>query len=171
MALSEGLSELDWILALWAETLNAHFSIKDFSDGVYQQHASVHLGQNISSDIQTTLNNVTCVTDCKSVYDVINKDTVPHDKRTAIELHIIKDVMRLRNHCLRWIDTKYMLVDCLTKNKHDAHFLRQCLAAGTYGITSEAEGLAIRIKTGRNRTANKATDLAIQSVLFARYRK
>eukprot|EP00933_Yihiella_yeosuensis_P070662 TRINITY_DN78803_c0_g1_i1.p1 TRINITY_DN78803_c0_g1~~TRINITY_DN78803_c0_g1_i1.p1 ORF type:complete len:208 (+),score=14.37 TRINITY_DN78803_c0_g1_i1:87-626(+) len=155
MSLSEGLEQLEWVQALWAESHDPKLNLRDFMEGHAVDGNMVILGNHMHDDVKKTLRDTVCVTDCKSFFDVFNKNSVPQDKRTAIELTTIKQCLRRRNHSLRWVDTRYMLADSPTKAKHDSNFLRETLTQGTCGIHEEAQGLRLRAEAGKNRTGRK----------------
>ena len=56
-----------------------------------------------------------------------------------------------------------MLVDPLTKQKHDGAFLRHVLENSVYRLVDEAEGLTQRIADGRNRTAQAPAKTKIKT--------
>ena len=59
------------------------------------------------------------VTDCKSLYDAIDKEgAAPAStyKRLAIELAIVKAKAVSGETDVRWIDARYQIADCLTKH-------------------------------------------------------
>ena len=73
------------------------------------------------------------VTDSKSLYDCMSKlvctYTQCEDKRTAIDVAILKDdLVRSAGH-VRWVEGKNMLSDCLTKEMC-SHFLRSVVQSG-----------------------------------------
>ena len=86
------------------------------------------------------------LTDCKSVYDSLNQlwTSSTADKRTAIDLAIIREGLSRDASCVRWIDTKYQLVDSLTKRGCSGEFLRTSLDQGLYQIVDEARALDSR---------------------------
>ena len=92
------------------------------------------------------------LTDCKSVYDSLNQiwTSSSADKRTAIDLAIIREGLSRDSSCVRWIDTKYQLVDSLTKKGCSGEFLRHSLDVGCYQIVDEALALDVR-NVGRSR--------------------
>ena len=70
------------------------------------------------------------IVDCKSLYDLIQKTTVPQcqEYRTTLEALIIKD--RLRNGIvIKWVHSAAQLADCLTKTM-DCTPLRRFLHEG-----------------------------------------
>ena len=80
------------------------------------------------------------VTDSKSLYDCMSKlvctYTQCEDKRTAIDVAILKDdLVRSAGH-VRWVEGKNMLSDCLTK-KMCSHFLRSVVQSGHWALSEE----------------------------------
>ena len=76
-------------------------------------------------------------TDCKSVYDLSTKTSTPAcaESRTTLECLLIRE--RLQENCrLRWVNSKAMLADCLTKSM-DGQVLRQALMVGKYSLFGE----------------------------------
>ena len=88
--------------------------------------------------------HATVATDCKSVYDLSTKTSTPScsEYRTTLECLLIRE--RLRENCgLRWVNSKAMLADCLTKSM-DGDALRQALMVGQYALFDEHEVLKER---------------------------
>ena len=84
------------------------------------------------------------VTDCKSVYDLATKTSVPvcTEYRTPLECLLIRERLR-ENVAMRWISTQAMLADSLTKSM-DSGMLRECLKSGRYTLFDEGESLRQR---------------------------
>ncbi|OLQ01053.1 hypothetical protein AK812_SmicGene16199 [Symbiodinium microadriaticum] len=82
--------------------------------------------------------------DSKSLYDAANKlsSTTAYisDKRTAIDLAVIKNDVQQTAGTIRWIDTRAMIADQLTKN-HPGHYLRHVLTTGSWSIVEEGTAL------------------------------
>ncbi|CAL1155944.1 unnamed protein product, partial [Cladocopium goreaui] len=88
--------------------------------------------------------HATVATDCKSVYDLSTKTSTPScsEYRTTLECLLIRE--RLRENCgLRWVNSRAMLADCLTKSM-DGDALRQALMIGQYALFDEHEVLKER---------------------------
>ena len=84
------------------------------------------------------------VTDCKSAYDIATKTAVPScsELRTQLECLLLRE--RLLENCqMRWVHSKAMHADCLTKTM-DSSELRRCLANGRYSLYDEEKVLAER---------------------------
>ena len=85
------------------------------------------------------------VTDCKSAFDIATKTAVPSctELRTQLECLLLRE--RLQENCqMRWVHSKAMLADCLTKTM-DSSELRRCLASGQYALFDEGRVLADRL--------------------------
>ena len=148
-SLSEGLAELEWVQALWAEAHRAEIDLRAFIEG-YMPLPAVIQQRGDERDFRRIVECI-CTTDCKSVYDVLTKESSSADKRTAVELQSVKESLRIYLHHIRCTDTKWMLVDPLTKRKHDGTFLREVLGVGRYSIVEESAGLEAKKQQGRNR--------------------
>jgi len=163
MALNEGLGELEWIEGMWAEAHVAGIRLEDFRDGHHSREGVIYQRKDGDADFQKYLSEImehlgglsegVAITDCKSVYDVLSKNSISNDKRTAVELQVIKEHLRRRGHQIRWVDTQKMLVDSFTKQGHDASVLKEILKCGTYSIKAESEELEHRKRCGRSRRA------------------
>ena len=85
------------------------------------------------------------VTDCKSAFDIATKTAIPScsELRTQLECLLLRE--RLQENCqMRWVHSKAMLADCLTKMM-DGSELRKCLASGYYALFDEGKILAERL--------------------------
>ena len=80
------------------------------------------------------------------------------DKRTAIDLAIIREYLRRHNGCIRWIDGTVQLADSLTKYMA-ADFLRSVLSRGSYQLRAEYDTLNLRqqARAGKTKTKSKST--------------
>ena len=85
-------------------------------------------------------------TDCKSLYDHLispSSPTAVEDRRTSIDIVIIRESIRRLKAFMRWLPTNRMLADALTKDKLDpVDLLRACMRSGTYQISPEEHVLA-----------------------------
>ena len=80
------------------------------------------------------------VTDSKSLYDTITKlrNTASHieDKRTAIDVTILKNDIQRTQGQVRWVEGCRMLADSLTK-KMSSVYLRSVLTSGTWSLSEK----------------------------------
>ena len=82
------------------------------------------------------------VTDCKSLYDHLISPSAPtaiEDRRTSIDVVIIRESVRAMNAHVRWVPTSHMLADALTKDNGDpTDALRGCIRQSVYQISPES---------------------------------
>ena len=84
----------------------------------------------------------TAVIDNKPVYDHAHGDgVVVKDKRLAIEMILVKKDLMEKSVSLRWVDTKQMLCDAMTKVGIEADLLRSMIKNAEYIVKEEAEVL------------------------------
>ena len=87
------------------------------------------------------------LTDCKSVYDSLQQlwtSSSKSDKRTSIDLALIRENLSRDCSKICWVDTRVQLADSMTKNSASSNFLRQTLSLGRYQIVSEGMALEQR---------------------------
>jgi hypothetical protein len=133
IALGSTLDRLSWIRVFWEWMKNPAVDWSNPSDILREAPRSV------------------VATDCKSVYDLSTKTSTPacSESRTTLECLLIRE--RLQENCrLRWVNSKAMLADCLTKSM-DGQVLRQALLVGRYTLFDE--------KTVLQQRANKRAQL------------
>ena len=85
-------------------------------------------------------------TDCKSLYDHLispSSPTAVDDRRTSIDIVIIRVSIKLLSAQIRWLPTNRMIADGLTKDKMEpSDLLRSCVRAASYQISPEDHVLA-----------------------------
>ena len=99
-------------------------------------------GPRLSQSLWSSLGNrlTLLVTDCKSLYDHLMSPSAPSldDRRTAIDIVILRDSIQRMKATLRWIPTDRMLADALTKESPEAFdLLRASLRSSRYQISPE----------------------------------
>ena len=81
------------------------------------------------------------VTDCKPLYDHMMPPSAPtaiQDRRTSIDVAIIRESVRNLSAHVRPVPTDRMLADALTKDQGDPlNMLRSCLKSSEYQISPE----------------------------------
>ena len=123
LSVSKGIGETMWMRYFFLEMMNSDFSLSK------------------AHSLQKQI-DVVAVTDNKPPYDFANSDTsVGQDKRLMIELLLMRRDLKMNSVTLRWIDTKQMLVDCLTKVRVKPHLLRYVMYTGEYAIMEEKKML------------------------------
>ena len=78
-----------------------------------------------------------CVVDAKSLYDHLVKETIgaTEDKRTAIEMQVIRQSMCETGASIRWVPHPKMVMDALTKRSGNQVPLKEMLGSGELTIT------------------------------------
>ena len=112
----------EWCLLILAEALDGPFSLRDV-DSVLRRRAPIGM------------------TDCRSLYDhliSLGSGGVLDDKRTAIDIAIIRQSTVRSGLEPRWCPTDRMAADGLTKDKGEPlDFLRSILSSGRYQLADE----------------------------------
>ena len=106
MGLSETTAQGDWVRALWSEMVLG-LSLREWREG----------------EIVPPL---TSVTDSKGNYDTSHHETTgpSADRRSAIDLAIIREDLSRPQMFLRWVEGKAQVADALTKLHGDGDLLR-----------------------------------------------
>ena len=114
MALSRGIARGNWIRSLWAEAVYEDYDLhQDFE---YRRKVPL-----------------IAAIDNKPIYDHVHADGAAiKDKRMAIDMLLVKRDIARDNIILRWIDTKQMLCDCMTKTSVPPDLLRAVLKSSKY---------------------------------------
>lgn len=123
MAVSRAIAEGDWVRSLFAEFTQVGYRLCDDRQARQQLEMLV-------------------VTDNKPVFDHCQGDggTIK-GKRTAIDMLLIKAELRSQQMTMRWVDTRQMIVDCLTKLSANPDFLCFVLRFGVYVVVQEGVSL------------------------------
>lgn len=135
-AMSVATGTVEWLSLMLAETLDGAFDVRD-SREVLQRR------------------NPIAITDCKSLYDHLispSSPTAVEDRRTSIDITIIKESIRTCSMHIRWVPTNRMLADGLTKDAGDPiDLLRSCIRNSSYQISPESVVLEKQAEEKQNR--------------------
>ena len=129
-SMSSAMSMCEWVSSILAEALEG----KRYPHSYWNQISS---------------RKVLIVTDCKSLFDHLISKSSPtlEDRRTAIDIIILRDSVNRLQAVVRWIPADRMLADALTKENPDAFdLLRGCIRTHQYQISPEASVLELRAK-------------------------
>ena len=95
------------------------------------------------------------ITDCKSLYDhmiAVTSPTSIEDRRTSIDIVILRQSLERLKGSLRWVPTNRMLADSLTKNAGDpTDLLRACIRKCTYQVSAEQTVLQLQAEERQRR--------------------
>ena len=118
-AMLQGVGALHWLRFLVREAQGRPLDLRNWEDEI---------------------SNLPCIaiTDSKSLYDTIQKccNTAAHieDKRTAIDVTILKRDFKRTQGQVRWVEGTRMVADSLTK-KMGSSFLREVMMKGRWSLT------------------------------------
>ena len=131
-SLSKGLSELAWSITIFNELTTENFDLRNWEQAVRKQRAMALA--KVESD--ATLKKSLCVVDAKSLFDHLVKETVgtTDDRRTAIEMQVIRQAMMETGAVVKWVPHPKMFMDCLTKRSGNRQSLLELLDSGIFSL-------------------------------------
>ena len=139
-SLARGLGDLLWMKVLFKEIEIEKFSMHEWASTLSRDQVVA-----MARDDGGTLKECLAIVDAKSLFDYLSKETIGgQDKRTAIEIQIIRQDLRQLQGEIRWVDHPAMLADPLTKVKGSTQPLLELLNTGEFSISAEAESLKRR---------------------------
>ena len=142
MSLARGIAECDWLRSLMAEAVNPEYSLE------------------ADKKCREAFRAVVTV-DNKPIYDHTNGDgIIVRDKRMAIDMLLVRRDIRESNMVLRWVETKQMIADPLTKVGADPSFLRFIFKQGEYVLVKEDRSLQWRVRERELKKGAKEKRLA-----------
>ena len=79
------------------------------------------------------------LTDCKSLYDLLHhRGTVPSERRLLLDIEALREQIELFGQETRWVNTKQMLADCLTKDDVRAgDYMRRVIRTSQFSMTED----------------------------------
>ena len=148
-AMSEAMAEVEWIRGLFEELVNPKFDIVNWA--ARSRHRGLMVAAR-SSDADARLKHVLSICDAKSLYDHLRTETsgCANDKRTAIDIQIIRASMDAQGATIRWVDHSGMYADAMTKRNGNTPLLQTLMRTGRVCITEESATLE------KHRTDTKA---------------
>lgn len=134
-SLSRGLSELAWSVTVFNEMINPKFKLEDWEKEVKQRRLQALARSDCSEGLRKTLG----VVDAKSLFDHLVKETIgsTEDRRTAIEMQVIRQSLAELAAQIKWIPHCRMTMDCLTKRRGNREPLLELLRTGVLDFRSE----------------------------------
>eukprot|EP00435_Cladocopium_sp_Y103_P021891 s1135_g5.t1 len=120
-AMVSATGTIEWTSLLLAEALYGLFDVREFASKLHQIKSIV-------------------ITDCKSLYDhlvSVSAPTAVEDRRTSIDVVILRQSLMRTRASIRWVPTNRMLADSLTKDAGDpTDLLRACIRESSYQISA-----------------------------------
>lgn len=142
MSIASGTTE--WMPLLLAECLDGPFNLRSIPSVLKRRSPLL-------------------ITDCKSLYDHMSSPSSPtavEDRRTSIDIAIIRESCSHCGSIIRWAPTARMVADSLTEDAGDPiDLLRTCIRSSSYQISPESEvleqqALEKQRRLERNKSAN-----------------
>ena len=107
-------------------------------------------------DDKEELAGALAIVDAKSLYDLLAHETTGGaDRRTALDVQVLREELSELSGCIRWIDHMHMPADCLTKKRGRADSLMRLLESGRFGVTEEAITLSSRLQDRQEKGYNR----------------
>ena len=146
-SLASTLEASAWARVLWSDLLSRHFNVAEYRTHLRRWPLT------------------TCI-DCRSIYDHFHKlggAQQSSDRRTAIELRVVRQQCQDEAIQLRWIEGRCQLADCLTKSaaQKPHTYLINTINGGRWAISSEAMAMEERAK-GRDEKTEKSPKSCMQ---------
>jgi hypothetical protein len=158
LSLSACLGEAEWVSLLLYDAHHGNLDLRTWREQV----SDITSGLSDDSEMQARMQGVHVV-DAKAIFDTLHKLTAGSqaDRRTAIELALIRQIFSRHGSEVRWIPHPKMPSDCMTKadvsKSNDA--LSHLLRHGTVSLVDESTEMGKRKEgsreKGRSKTASK----------------
>ncbi|CAE7573255.1 RE1 [Symbiodinium sp. CCMP2592] len=152
-SLSKGLGELSWIVTLFNELTDVNFELVDWEERL-KKNRMIAMAPDCSSD---GLKSSLCIIDAKALFDHLSRETTgpSQDKRTGLEIQVVRQHMNAIAGEVRWIPHPQMIVDGLTKKGSNMKALYELLDSGEFQIVDMAEALEEKRKEREQLGYNK----------------
>ena len=141
-SLSIAAGTVEWVMLLLSEVLDGPFLMKNCRTKLAARKPILAV-------------------DCKSLFDHLMSPSAPtaiKDRRTSIDVAIIRESLRSMMAHLRWVPTDRMLADALTKDQGDPlDLLRSCIKSSQYQISPEDHVLQLQSQERQDRLNRKVS--------------
>ena len=118
----------------------------------FGQHRSLlHLAQRKDEEGNLKLRELLSIVDAKSLYDHLSTETsgMASDRRTAIEVQIVRNSLDIQHGSVRWVDHPGMYADALTKLNGNIPLVHAMMEHGIIAITHESQTLLKHLHEGK----------------------
>ena len=166
--MSEALAEVEWVRGLYEEMITPTFDIVRWS--AKTRHRGLLVASRTRDHAQE-LSQLLTICDAKSLYDHLHSETsgTTADRRTAIEIQIIRSSLDAQDGDVRWVDHKGMYADAMTKRKGNLPLLQILMRTGRACITEETATLEKHQANPGSRSSSSKTYVDPAAVLKQRY--
>ena len=154
--MSDALAEVEWIRGMYEEMINPVFDIVQWSSKA--RHKGL-LVAGRSKDPDKLLPQLLTICDAKSLYDHLTKESSgpTADKRTAIEIQIIRSSLDAQDGQVRWVDHSGMYADAMTKKNGNLPLIQTLMKTGRICITEETLTLEKHRTDPKSRSSSSKT--------------
>ena len=154
--MSEGLAEAEWVRGVFEEVTNPSFNIISWES--QSRHRGL-IAAGHSKDPSREMPKLLSICDAKSLYDHLHSETAgcSADRRTAIEIQIIRASLDAQGGQVRWVDHCGMHVDAMTKRGGNIPLLQTLMRTGRIAITEEAATLEKHRENPGMRSSSRKT--------------
>ena len=134
--MSEALAEVEWIRGIFGEMTDPKFSIVEWRSRT-RHHGLLVAARTV--DPKRELPKVLTICDAKSLYDHLHSETsgCTADRRTAIEIQIIRSSLDAQGADVRWVDHHGMYADAMTKRNGNIPLLQTMMRTARICISEE----------------------------------
>ena len=154
-SMSEALAEAEWVRGLFAELTDPTFDIVNWSSRT--RHRGLLVASR-TSDQSRELPQLLTICDAKSLYDHLHSETAgcTADRRTAIEIQIIRSSLDAQQGDVRWVDHTGMYADAMTKRNGNLPLIQILMSTGRTCITEESATMEKhRLQPGSRSSSSK----------------
>ena len=133
LAMDDGLSELEWLRAMFSELCVPEAKVTDMSRYGHDESVVAVCQPECGDD--TIL-----VTDARALYDLYQRRSgaAGLDRRAQIDVAVLVTSAKVLNAMIFWIPGVYMLADSATKRLGNSQLTRLVMRTGLYGLQKEA---------------------------------
>ena len=138
--MSEALAEAEWVRGIFGELTDPYFNISKWST------RTSHRGLLVAArtvDPTRELSKLLTICDAKSLYDHLHSDAAgcTADRRTAIDIQIIRRSLDAQGGEVRWVDHSGMYADGMTKKNGNVPLVQMLMRTGSVCISDESATL------------------------------
>eukprot|EP00971_Amphidinium_carterae_P046008 905357-Amphidinium_carterae.2 len=148
-AMSMGLSHAEWAMEWWKLATDCQYDLRQRTQNPHDIEVKA-----LMHDPGAKPPKLLAVTDAKSLFDTVNKESYSHtERRAALEVSVIRDSLKLLEGQIRWVPHALNAADSMTKLGANAQSMVRLLEGGCLQLRSEESVLAerkqFREETGR----------------------
>ena len=155
-SMSEALAEVEWVRGLFEELTNPTFDIVNWASRT--RHRGLLVASRTSDPVRE-LPQLLTICDAKSLYDHLHSETAgcTADRRTAIEIQIIRSSLDAQQGDVRWVDHTGMYADAMTKRNGNLPLIHILMSTGRVCITEETATMEKHRLTPGSRSSSSKT--------------